>query len=630
MTGICGTTIARNAARLNEMLERMRLQPWHAEQCHEADAVSLGALGLDPDERKIYTDAVTGDAAALAGEVYDLRALRTELGCDGDAAELCLAGYKMHGKNFFRRLNGKFALALWDAGAGRLILITDKFGMRPLYYGEGPGGIVFGTAMKALLVHIKRTPDMAMIAQFFAFQQFAGPGTPISGVRRLEPAGWLTYDVRDGRLTVDRYWSATELAHTPAANPAQALEAVDAAFTAAVRRCADGPAGLGLALSGGLDSRAILGLVPKDQPLTCLTLGLPGSMDLWVAEKMAHVMGRAHHRSILGESFFDHYETIVRQMVNRTEGMIPTSGITMPSLELYRQLGITTLLRGHGGELMHMARAYKYSIRDDGLALDSAGALRTWLMAHVAAGRKQTPEMAFLAPRVRALVAPGAQEVVDGWVKAYRDVSPLTHAVWLMFVTHHLPRNVASSIVKFSAAVETRIPYLDANLLGALMAAPPSMKLGDRIQTHILSRHAPELLAAPNTNTGVSMGAPPAVVAFMHFAVRVLAKLGVPGFQPYERLGLWQRREFKPLYEQVLLSARCLDRGIFDREGVRTVIEEHASQRRNHTVLIQSLLCFEVAQRALVDGEDLLKTSLIAPAPAKPVTAQTLVYQPQV
>jgi hypothetical protein len=218
--------------------------------------------------------------------------------------------------------------------------------------------------------------------------------------------------------------------------------------------------------------------------------------------------------------------------------------------------------------------------------------------------------------------------VVDGWVRTYREITPLSHAIWLLFVTHHLPRNEASSIVKFSPVVETRIPYLDADMLATLMAAPPSTKLGDRIQSHILHRHAPALLEAPNTNTGVGMGARPEVVAFMHFAVRVLAKLGVPGFQPYERLGLWQRREFRKLYEHVLLGSRCLDRGIFDRDGVRTILEEHTTRRRNHTVLIQAMMCFEVAQRELMDGENLLETSLIAPT-AEKTTAAGLVYQPQ-
>src|SRR5581483_7296608 len=103
-------------------------------------------------------------------------------GCDADAVALCLKGYRAQGKQFFRRLNGKFALALWDARAQRLILVTDRFGMRPIYFGEVASGFVFATAIKALLVHMSRTPDMGMIAQFFAFQQFAGSGTPIAGV----------------------------------------------------------------------------------------------------------------------------------------------------------------------------------------------------------------------------------------------------------------------------------------------------------------------------------------------------------------------------------------------------------------------------------------------------------------
>jgi hypothetical protein len=84
----------------------------------------------------------------------------------------------------------------------------------------------------------------------------------------------------------------------------------------------------------------------------------------------------------------------------------------------------------------------------------------------------------------------------------------------------------------------------------------------------------------------------------------VFAKLGVPGYQPYERLGLWLRRELRPWVHQVLLSPRTLERGVFDPNTLRTVVQDHGDRRRNHTALLLALLIFELGQREFIDGEE--------------------------
>jgi len=90
---------------------------------------------------------------------------------------------------------------------------------------------------------------------------------------------------------------------------------------------------------------------------------------------------------------------------------------------------------------------------------------------------------------------------------------------------------------------------------------------------------------------------------FGKFRQKVMAKLGVKGYQPYERLGLWLRRELRPLVAKVLLDSRCMDRGIFAPQAVRDVIERHNSRRANHTYLILAMMIFETGQRMFVDGD---------------------------
>jgi asparagine synthase (glutamine-hydrolysing) len=84
--------------------------------------------------------------------------------------------------------------------------------------------------------------------------------------------------------------------------------------------------------------------------------------------------------------------------------------------------------------------------------------------------------------------------------------------------------------------------------------------------------------------------------------MKVLAKLKVPGYQPYEKLGLWLRRELAPVVRDVLLDPRTLDRGVFQADGVRAVVRGHQEQGRNHTYLLMALMIFELGLRRLVDG----------------------------
>jgi hypothetical protein len=84
--------------------------------------------------------------------------------------------------------------------------------------------------------------------------------------------------------------------------------------------------------------------------------------------------------------------------------------------------------------------------------------------------------------------------------------------------------------------------------------------------------------------------------------MKVFAKLGVPGYQPYERLGLWLRTHLAPYVKRLLLSDTCLQRGVFDPNGVRRVVSQHSSGH-NHTYLLMAMMVYEMGQRYLC-GDD--------------------------
>jgi hypothetical protein len=181
----------------------------------------------------------------------------------------------------------------------------------------------------------------------------------------------------------------------------------------------------------------------------------------------------------------------------------------------------------------------------------------------------------------------------------------LTH----LFLGQRTRRETAMSMTIFGSVVETRIPYLDRDVVESVMALPGALRVGDRIQSHIIGRRNPDLLRVVNSNTGARMGAPKWLQRAATLRMKVLGRLGVRGYQPYERLGSWLRRELRPLVRDVLLSDRCLERGLFEADTLRWIVAEHDAGRRNFTYLIQALMILELGRRAQTDGDAAAETA---------------------
>jgi hypothetical protein len=266
-------------------------------------------------------------------------------------------------------------------------------------------------------------------------------------------------------------------------------------------------------------------------------------------------------------------------------------------------LGIEVLLRGHAGELMHLSKAYNFSLDRAAIAADNDAAIERWVVQHLQAYMLEGVGRDLFESARREQMQELARESLRVSLRPFRGIGPPVQQVGRLFVTVRSRRETAMSLVKFGSVLETRLPYLDNDVVDAVLAAPIDLKLDEEIQAEILRRHCPALLGVMNVNTGARMRASRLARLFGKFRQKVLAKLGVKGYQPYERLGLWLRRELRPLVAKVLLDSRCLDRGIFAPQAVRDVVERHDSGRANHTFLILAMLIFEIGQRMFADGD---------------------------
>jgi asparagine synthase (glutamine-hydrolysing) len=615
MPGICG--VARHTPGpiqplLGAMCHRLAHYPWHrvSEQVASDGAAGLGAVLLDHAAGRAGLSSDQSTFCAFEGEVYDTADARAALVKQGirvdddTMASLLVRGLWLEGHHFFARIHGSFAIAAWDAERRRLLLVNDRFGQRPVYFAHAHGRLIFASEIASLLqdatMDRRISPDG--LGQFLAFGQFLGDATLFEGVRLLPPGSVLEYDVRDDRVNVSQYGSTAGDTGPPMSSP-EALDAVVARFARSVERStADASSGpYGLSLSGGLDARTILAAIPGHTALSTVSLGMPGSMDHDAAAVLSALVGRTHHQHMLGRAFLATFEQDLRQMVRLTDGHYLDQGIVMTTLPLYRELGIKTLLRGHAGELCHMRKAYAFSLDADGERIDSDAGLRSWLLSHLTDYMLGAIDGPLLAPRVGADVREVAAAALDRSLASVQWVEPPLQRVWHLFVRERVRRETVASLHMFRNFVEVRVPYLDGDLVDLLLMLPPEMKLDASLQSYILQKIRPEFLRVTNTNTGAPMNAGTWRTRMGSLRMKVFAKMGVPGYQPYERLGLWLTRELKPLLQSTILSERFLDRGLFDADRVRQAVAQHESRERNHTFLIMAMLILELAHQELFE-----------------------------
>src|SRR5690349_20385326 len=237
----------------------------------------LKVLDLDTGYQPVSNEA--GDVVAVFnGEIYNFSELRAALGGHelrgtGDTPVLPHL-YEEDGPRFVERLDGMFAVALWDAARQRLVLARDRLGKKPLLYTRLPDGtLAFASELKGLLrlPGLPRDIDLEAVDAYLALQYVPGDGTALRGVRKVPPGHVLVVEGEGERI--ERYWSAA--AADPSAGDDEWLERVRATVAGAVRKrlVADVPPGA--LLSGGIDSTIVVALMAEASsgPVRTFTVG---------------------------------------------------------------------------------------------------------------------------------------------------------------------------------------------------------------------------------------------------------------------------------------------------------------------------------------------------------------------
>ena len=241
------------------------------------------------------------------GEIFNHPELRLELESRGHRfsttcdTEVVLHAYEEYGPDCLSRFNGQFAIAIWDSRDRSLFLARDRLGVRPLFYTEADGALVFGSEIKAILAcpGVSASPDPVALDQIFTFWSTLSPRTFFRGIKELPPGHSVL--VKDGRITLERYWEMRfpEDASPPTRPTKEYAEELRELLidAARIRLRADVP--VGAYLSGGLDSSTITAIVRSQttNPLETFSIAFTdGDYDeSGFQTTMARALGTDHH-----------------------------------------------------------------------------------------------------------------------------------------------------------------------------------------------------------------------------------------------------------------------------------------------------------------------------------------------
>jgi len=217
-----------------------------------------------------FSDTSGNVIVVCNGEIYNFRDLKDELQSDGikfrsgSDIEVLPHLYNKYGISFVERLNGMFAMALYDKTEGVLYLIRDRLGIKPLYVQTEAKYLFFASEIKSLLHlnQIDKGLDFRALSSFLELNYIPGPATPFNKIKKLESGCWLKWDGNES--TVSRYWEIPKHHPEAALSESEALVEMDELIRDGIAKRLISDVPLGSFLSGGVDSSLVTTIAATD------------------------------------------------------------------------------------------------------------------------------------------------------------------------------------------------------------------------------------------------------------------------------------------------------------------------------------------------------------------------------
>jgi asparagine synthase (glutamine-hydrolysing) len=563
------------------------------------------------------------------GEIYNFPDLRPELEARGHHfsthtdTETIVHLYEDMGAECVQKLRGMFAFALWDERRQTLLIARDRLGKKPLHYALHNGKLYFASEIKSILTVAPELAEVnrAALMQYMYLGYIPDPATAFSRIQKLPPGHLLEF--QRGEVRVRKYWDLPQYGTHPPISEEELLEEMETRLAEAtrIRLISDVP--LGALLSGGTDSSTIVALMARasSKPVKTFAIGFRQADfdESQYARLVAERFATEHHELILEADVVASLERLTGSLEEpfSDASILPTYFVSC----LARQ-HVTVALSGDGGdELFAGYTRYGIQQRRQASALVPQALWQFYrerlfpLLPKGMRGRQLSynlslpwkeryadevclipafeRDMPLLSPEFRATIAESGdpQEILLRLFEAAPASDPISQMLYVDTKTY-LVEDILTKVDRMSmlTSLEVRVPILDHLFVEWVTSLGPEWKMREGKQKYI----------------------------FRKLAERV----GVPRevlYRPKRGFALplvhWTRNEMKELILGTLLDSRTLQRGYLDPKGVRHLLDEHFSGKRNHSGRVWRLLLFEMWHRNFLDR--------FAGASAQPVAVTT-------
>lgn len=553
------------------------------------------------------------------GEIYNYRDLRRGLVARGHRfrsagdTETIVHLYEECGSECVKQLRGMFAFALWDDREATLLLARDRFGIKPLYFVDGPWGIAFASELKALhaVGLTSGTIDLAALDLYLRLGYVPAPATPFEDARKIEPGHLLIWR-QHGSTEIRRYWDLPR--HEAAAGRAtahQVLEWLD--DSVAAHMVSDVP--VAAFLSGGLDSSAVVSSMalqteaPHAYTVRYSGSGAKRADETALAEALARRYGVRHTVIEVTPDVRDLLEPIAFALdePHADESAVPTWLIAQAVAADYK-----VVLTGTGGDELFAGYRRHIALRWSQLHGRLPGGLRR-LLSRLAARVPESRDGGLGVHRMKRFLLAEAEDPAGRYFELQTrlrrhereelyaaDVAAETRedagrvlfaqlhasggartgvraALYLDYKTY-LPDDLLHLTDRLGMAhsLEIRVPFVDHEFVDRAFQIPDRVRIGHGRNKRLLRRSLRKRLPARH------LTAP---------------KRGFVG-----PTANWLRNELRELLEDELSPERMRRLGFFTPRTVERLLSEHFSRTHNREGILWALLCFSSWHRLFVEA----------------------------
>jgi asparagine synthase (glutamine-hydrolysing) len=507
---------------------------------------------------------------------------------------------------------GRFALAIWDARRGQLLLARDRLGQKPLVYRRESGRLLFASQLKSLLEvpGVPREVDPQAIDQYLTYQYVPHPRTVFRGIAKLPPGHYAIW--RGEQLEVRPYWQLDFAAEEDRPVEDYAAE-LRARLTASVELRLQSDVPLGAFLSGGIDSTIVVGLMQQlaAEPVRTFSIGFPVPEydETRYARIAAEAFGTVHEEfrvepdavGILSKLVW-HYDEPFGD-----SSAVPTWYVS----ELTRR-HVTVALSGDGGDELFAGYPRYRAVWLAGLFERMPGVLRRMLAGRYWQRLPASPRQKSVRRRwkrfVEVLHQPPARRYLE-WIAIFNEarrgelyseefVSRLPEVDPLEFLAAAMARGNRRDPITATSLADL-VTYLPCDLMTKVDVA--SMAHGLECRQPFLDHRVVELAARMPLRLKFRRGRGKRILleTFADLLPRPIQRRAKMGFGV--PLDHWFRNELKDFARDILLDPHTLERGYFRQAAVGHLLDEHQAGRFDHSVRLWTLLVLELWQRQWVD-----------------------------